>query len=102
MDKQWPPPAPHIKKAFEKAHDAKPENALQPNAPAIVTKKQVEDLEKQPVPTSRHMHLLPPGVRPPRTVDPARLARLENMKQRLKQNKGKARDDFGRSAEHQL
>ena len=96
MDDPWPPDAPKLNKDFKKAHDGK---TSEPNSgdKEIVTKKQVEELEKQLRKSAPPLALTPPGVRPCRTAEEGHQARIKQMKERL--GKGKARDDFGRSAE---
>ncbi|SRR5579862_2378460 len=98
MDDPWPPDAPKLNKDFKKAHDGK---TTEPNAGGdkeIVTKKQIEELEKQRPKPAPPLALTPAGVRPCRTAQERHAARVESMKQRLREREGKARDDFDRSA----
>ncbi len=100
MSVQWPPPAPGVNKAFKKAHDATNDNLSAKDRPPIVTKKEIEELEKQqklskPAPT-----LTPTGLK--RNVIAEREFEkrekdIARMKERLQRPKGKARDDFERS-----
>jgi len=93
MSDPWPPPAPDIEKAFKEAHDAKKEAPPQTEA-VPVTKAQIEALEKQQKQTPPQQHLTPPGVKRDQPAQQDRAQRIAAMKEKLNQNRGKARDAF--------
>ena len=64
-----------------------------------MTKKEIENLENQRIKPAPQLNLTPPGVRPEGSAEQQRNARIEKMKQRLREKNGKARENFGRSAE---
>jgi hypothetical protein len=97
MADQWPPPAPGVNKAFKKAHNATNDNPAPPPALPIVTKKEIEALEKQREELKPVLKLTPKGLKKDRTAQEELDKRIAKMKQRLEKPKGKARDDFERS-----
>jgi|GEM_PF-2933873 len=103
MDDQWPKQKPEIKNTFKKAHDGKSDEATKSSESEIVTKKQIENLEKEQKKPTRGMHLVPRGMGSSTSnsldKEKERAARIEKMKQRLKQNEGKARNDFNKTIE---
>ena len=99
MSDQWPPPSPDINGAFKKAHAPTNDNIPPASPLPIVTKKQIQQLENQRTKASPQLNLTPPGMKRSSTKEVERNARIEKMKTRLQQNKGKARDDFNRSKE---
>jgi hypothetical protein len=98
----WPPAAPKIREDFKKAQEAKNDNLPQPAPQAPVTKKEIEDLESQRKRPAPQLNLTPPGARPQGSAEQERNARIEKMKQRLREKNGKAREDFGRSAGREM
>lgn len=98
MNEPWPPPAPDIPKHFEQAVEASQNGVGIPQAQDIVTKSQIEVLEQQNKKTTPQLNLNPPGIKPSIAINRAKLERIEKMKQRLMNNEGRARGDFGRSA----
>ncbi len=98
MSDPWPPPVPGVNKAFKKAHDATNDNALPKDSSKIVSKMQIKELEsqrKKPVP-----QLKPQSITVTKldvNAEQEREKNIQRMIQRLKQSKGKSRDDFGRS-----
>jgi len=97
MADQWPPPAPGVNKAFKKAHNATNDNTAPKDAPPIVTKKEIDALEKQREELKLVLKHTPKGVKSDRTAQEELDKRLARMKERLQKPKGKARDDFERS-----
>ncbi len=97
MADQWPPPAPGVKKAFKKAHDATNDNSIPAPARPIVTKKEIEALEGQLSRSKPQLNLTPPGMKQSTTADRELEKRIAKMKERLLKAKGKARDGFERS-----
>jgi len=84
MSDEWAPNAPEINKQFKKASEGKEKTALPTNSDGIVTKKEIEALEKQIKAAAPEMHLTPPGARPTHTAQEQRMARLEKMRQKMK------------------
>jgi hypothetical protein len=94
-DDQWPPPAPHVNKAFKKAHAATNEN-VPPPLP-VATKKEIQDLERLRKKATPQLNLNPPGMKRLPLVDEEREKRIAKMKERLQPQKGKTRDDKGKA-----
>jgi septal ring factor EnvC (AmiA/AmiB activator) len=97
MNEQWPPPAPGVNKAFKKAHDATNDNSAPKKALPIVTKKEIQELEKQLNKSKLQWNLTPLGMKRSSTADRELERRIARMKERLQKPKDKARDDFERS-----
>lgn len=98
MSDQWPPPATDVGEAFRKAHDHVKAEPVQTDKSGIVTKKDIDDLEKQRKLPTAQQNLTPRGVRTSIRPDHEKAARLEKMRQRLREGSAKAREDFDRSA----
>jgi len=97
MSDQWPPPAPDVNKAFKKVNNLTNDNTPLPAPGTVVTKKMVQDLEKQlskPAPV-----LKPSGMSSSNELEKRNRERLARMQERLRKPEGKARDDFNRTNE---
>lgn len=98
MNKPWPPPAPDIAQDFEQAAEAKEIEAGALSKEAVLTKSQELALEQQNKRTAPQLNLNPPGMGKPLITNRAQRDRIEKMQQRIQAGKGKARDDFAKSA----
>jgi hypothetical protein len=96
-DDQWPPPAPHVNKAFKKAHTATNKNTPPPPALPVFTKKEMQELENQRKKPAPQLNMTPSGAKVNTAADQKREKDIASMKERLQRIKGKARDDFERS-----
>ncbi|HEY1083208.1 MAG TPA: hypothetical protein VGE29_13145 [Prosthecobacter sp.] len=102
MNAPWPPPAPDIPQEFEKAVEAKENEAGVASTQTVLTPSQEEALKQQNKRTAPQLNLNPPGMGKALVVNRAQRERIEKMQQRVQAGKGKARDDFGRSAGREL
>ena len=96
MPDDWPPSAPKVNKDFKKAHAAASDKA-QSNAHPIVTKKEIEDLEKQRKKAAAKLEFTPPGMPSRAALTQEDEKRIAKMKLRIQQAKERTRDDFERS-----
>lgn len=102
MSQQWPPLAPNISKDFKKAVEAQQHEVAALPKPAL-PKSLEQALEQQNKRTAPQLNLNPPGMRRPLVVtNRAQQERVEKMQQRVEVGKGKAREDFGKSAGREL
>ena len=102
MNEPWPPRAPDIPQEFEKAVEAKENEAGASSTQAVLTPSQEEALKQQNKRTAPQLNLNPPGMGKPLVVNRAQRERIEKMQHRIQNDKGKAREDFGRSAGREL
>lgn len=96
MNDNWPPTSPPIRREFGKEHAAEPKVAPQEQKLDMVSRVQIEELEKQRKKSTPQPTLTPPGIKPSNQADARLLERIERMKERLRQPKGLARDNLNR------
>jgi hypothetical protein len=99
MSDQWPPDAPKLKNEFNKAVVNESEIAAQTPQHPIVTKAEIEALEKQRKQAAPEVHLTPTGTRTTQNQQSALEERIKKLQQRIGRKAGKAREDFQRGAE---
>lgn len=101
MDNSWPPKAPDVNTAFNKASnpevDQTKETQKSTDRQQPTMKEELEALEyKKKVPVPK-LHFSPPGVTPQNTLSKKDAERVAQLKAQMQKNKGNERDDFGRS-----
>ena len=96
MDDSWPQSSADLSKSFKSAHDA--EKKIAPPLPQeLVSKQQLEAMEKQRIKPTLEMHLKPPGAGASQAEQNELNARIQRAKERLKAREGQAQKDFERS-----
>ena len=98
MNNDWSPAKPPIRREFEK-HSVGQTDPPKQEKREIVTKQQVEELERQLRKQGPKLELTPPGMKTSSQWDAERRERLEQKKQRLRSVP--MRQDFQRSAERE-
>ncbi len=98
MNDQWPPEAPEVNKAFKKTHD-NTKDEVPPTVLPMITKQQIEEMERQRKKPAAQLNLTPPGIKTNAAADQAWEKQIEKMKERMRNRKEMMRDDFKRSKE---
>lgn len=103
MNDDWPPSAPPLRRQFANPRAAAPEAAPKEDEPGMVSRQQIEELEKQKKQPTPHLILTPAGSKPDPRIEAQRLegiARMkEKMEQRLRERQARNRDDFEKARE---
>lgn len=102
MNEPWLPSTPDVSQDFEKAVEAMVEAGSAASTSKTLTGSEEEALKQQNKRTAPQLNLNPPGMGKPLVVNRAQRERIENMQQRAHNEKGKAREEFGRSADRGL
>ncbi len=96
MSDPWPPPAPKVKKDFEKTKDESAEKAQAKEQTEIVTKEMLEEMDKLRNKPASELELKPPGT-PKKAVDPEFEKRYQKIQERLRKA-DQGREQFNEKA----
>lgn len=102
MDKPSPPPATDLSEEFRKAHNAEKTEDLRATGESIVTKGDIEELEKQRKKSPPLPQLTPSGVKSVSHADASLNKQISSIRARLRRSADRTREDFGRSAGREM